>query len=223
MILAISRAIESLRLGRRGESLAQAVERRWGRGERHVDQARASTSACTGLRPSCDLSTPSCMPVQARRSPCREYVQLWYGTDDRAHMPGLLAAQLRAAVAAHVVERAHAALIVANHQHRRSVDGQRQEIAGFRNLELESGEQPAAVPDRTDLRGVQRVDVIERARHAVAFAARGEQRVELGAWRDSEIRHIRLRMALRRVRQGSHCDRDRTAAACDEARDAARP
>ena len=63
------------------------------------------------------------------------------------------------------------------------VDGERQEVAGLRNLERESGEQPAAVPDRAHLRGVQRVGVVERARHAVAVAARGEERVEFGIGR----------------------------------------
>ena len=86
-------------------------------------------------------------------------------------MPGFLATELRTAMAAHVVERAHAAVIVAEHQYRRSIDRDRQEIPRVRNLEFEPGEQPAAEPDGAHFRRVKRRVVIEPARHAISVTA----------------------------------------------------
>ena len=100
--------------------------------------------------------------------------------NDRADMAGIGAAELRAAVATNVVERAHLALVVAYHQHRSGIDGEGQEVAGFGHLEGKPGEQPAVVPDLLHLESVERIVVIERARQAVAFAARAEKGVEFG-------------------------------------------
>ena len=145
-----------------------------------------TTSACSGFNPSADLSTPSCIPWHATSSPRPRVRPAVVRADDRAHVPGVLAAELRAAMAADVVERAHGAVVVAHHQHRRRVDRQREEVARIRNLEREAGEQPAAVPDpaasppRTARRSGRTRAACRGRRAACRGARRGRSRARCG-------------------------------------------
>jgi hypothetical protein len=50
-------------------------------------------------------------------------------------------------MAADIVERAYEPVVAADDEDRGAGNGQRQEVAGLRNLDLESGEKPTPVPD----------------------------------------------------------------------------
>jgi hypothetical protein len=168
----------SLRRGGGAELRGARRERGRLRGERHVDQAR-DRLARERLEPQLrlvdvlhavavdEIALPRIRPAVIR-------------AHDRAHVTGVGAAQERAAVAAHVVKRADRARVVAHHQHRGAADGEGEVIARIRNLDREPGEQPPRVPHALDLGVVQRGRAVEGARHAVAVAAGGEQRFEVG-------------------------------------------
>ena len=141
------RAVEALRACGGLEGFAHWRERGRRLRERHVDQSGANlgvqraqpqlglVDALVHAMARHELALPRVGPAVIR-------------ADDRADMSGLGTAEQGPAVPADVVERAHGARVVAHDQDRRRIDGQRDEVAGIRDLERESGEQPAAVPDR---------------------------------------------------------------------------
>src|SRR5437867_1063774 len=139
-------------------------------------------------------------------------------------MSAIGAADLAAAMAAYIVKSAHGAVVIADDKDRRSAHGERQKIPGGGNLERESREQPARMPDVAHLGRMQRRIVIERARHAVALAPRGEESFELRTDGCVRVWHDRLqRIAQLTIRRGSPCARDRTTDARDALRDGVLP
>ena len=65
-------AVEALRPPRGSNSSRSGANAGGVLGERDVDHARRTTSTCSGVNPSFDLSMPSCMPWHAISSPLRE-------------------------------------------------------------------------------------------------------------------------------------------------------
>ena len=84
-----------------------------------------------------------------------------------------------AAVAAHVVQRAHLLVVVAQHDHRVRADVDRDEVAGLADLGLGRDEEPGARPDRRDVEVEDLLAGVARAWQRVPGNPRVEQCYEV--------------------------------------------
>ena len=195
MTLAIRARSKPCGLRRLRKSLAQAVEGRRRGGERNVDQS-GDDFGVHRLQPQLRLVEAVLHAVARDQLALPRIRPAVIRTDDRAHVSGFRAAELRAAMAADVVERAHAAVrrrgspapaMLSTVSVRKS--------PGFGNLERESGEQPAAVPDRVALRPrrARRRGRTRAACRGRRGAWRGAPRVGVGVTLVSDMRGSRLR------------------------------
>ena len=112
-----ARAVEALRRARLDEPPAQARRTRGRFGERHVDEA-GHHFGVHGLQAQRGLVDAVVHAVACDQLAVARVRPAVIRADDRAQMPGVLAAELGAAVAADVVERAHGAVVAADHQRR---------------------------------------------------------------------------------------------------------
>src|SRR5688500_14550227 len=94
------------------------------------------------------------------------------GADDALAGAAAGSDELRAAVAADVVQRAHRAVLAPDHDDGIGVDLQREPVAGISDLAGVAGEQPAPAPDLLDISPVDRLVAMERARQRPARPVR---------------------------------------------------